>query len=116
MEQENKKKILVFCKHPEILETMLRLIHQRSQWQAVGHVGAEEGEPSYPPALRLVILGSGLSEGEEQEIHSFYLQQNPSTLFLQHFGGGSGLLFNEIDSAFGGNPNGNFELKKNSIE
>lgn len=95
-----KKRILVFGKHPEIMETVLRLLRNSGLYEA-------EGDYSVSGILReldqnpfdLLLLGGGVHKTEEVEIRK-HLEFNGIHLpVVQHFGGGSGLLFAEIRTA-----------------
>ncbi len=92
---------LIVGKNEEILETLKRLIENTNGWSAT--ISSEENEVlSYlennPPDALLV--SSGLSEAFEKEIIQFVLHLNIKTKVIMHYGGGSGLLKNEIFSAF----------------
>ena len=44
----------------------------------------------------IVLLGGGIEEESEKKLRSLFLFQDPEISIVQHFGGGSGLLSNEI--------------------
>jgi len=89
--------ILVVCAHPEILKTMLRLINSNPDWKAVGATNYEEAWNSQ--TYRVVLLGSGLPDKESETIRDFFSKRSPRVPVIQHYGGGSGLLFGEIYQA-----------------
>ena len=95
-------RILVLTSHEAIRAILLRLINQRDEWQALG---AESCETVYQMIKQekfdLLLLGSGFSEVEEQEVENAFLAKNPKGLAVKHYGGGSGLLYNEIQAAIG---------------
>jgi len=45
-------------------------------------------------------LSSGISSDEEHAIQMYVAQHYPSIRVIVHYGGGSGLLFNEVQQAF----------------
>ncbi|WP_104383220.1 hypothetical protein [Sphingobacterium sp. HMA12] len=93
--------IIVFGKNEEILCTLQRIITGTNGWQAIIQQdlsACKEYLSSYPSDI--LLLSSGLSALEETEImnHLSYLD-HPIGL-IKHYGGGSGLLKNEIYSLF----------------
>jgi DNA-binding NarL/FixJ family response regulator len=95
--------ILAIGKHPQILRTVVGLLNKNPAWQ--GH-GAEDVASALQklkevhPAL--VLLTNGLSEVEEAEITQHAIKLHPGPIVIQHYGGGSGLLENEIRAALEG--------------
>jgi len=95
------QKLLVICANEAILATILRLISNSQEWQAEGALNKEE-------ALLLlqhqdfsgVIIGSGLNGAEEKSLIQSIRKKNKQTIIIPHYGGGSGLLYNEIRDAF----------------
>jgi DNA-binding NarL/FixJ family response regulator len=106
-----KIQILVICRHEEILQTIVRLINKNENWEAIG-AGADEKaiELFHQHSFDLVLLGSGISDEEENKIRKIFAYQNPQIKIIQHFGGGSGLLSNEIEAALSDQANGNFNV------
>ena len=95
-----KVSILVYGKHPEILETVLRLINNNDNWQGEGHTEEEDViELFLRKAYDLVLLGGGISESSEKKIRTLFEQLRSNTPIIQHYGGGSGLLKSEIEAA-----------------
>ena len=87
-------KILIVGKHPEIMKTILRLINNKPDWTGIGAFTVAEALSQ--AGIDVVLLGAGLSIAETQQI-----QQNFSVPVVQHYGGGSGLLYAEIYQALG---------------
>jgi DNA-binding NtrC family response regulator len=106
-----KTQILVVCNHEEILQTILRLINTNENWRATG-INADEKavELFRQHHFDLVLLGSGISDEWENKLKKKFQQQNQQIKIIQHFGGGSGLLSNEIHAALDNNESGNFEV------
>ncbi len=93
-------RILVHGTHPEILETVLRLINKNETWIGEGHTEEEKViELFMQKQYDLVLLGSGLTDTSEKKIRALFAHHSPDTPIMQHYGGGSGLLKSEIESA-----------------
>jgi DNA-binding NarL/FixJ family response regulator len=92
-----KIEILVIGRHPQIMETVLRLINQNKNWNAVGALTDEEAvEKFHRHTFQLVLLGGGIEEASERKLRSLFTFHDPDIIIIQHYGGGSGLLSNEI--------------------
>jgi len=92
-----KKQILVVCTHPTILQTIIRLINTHELWHGMGAVSLDEAlRISQTNLLDLVLLGAGLRNEEEKVLST---QLGSKTICVKHYGGGSGLLFAEIQQA-----------------
>lgn len=109
-----KIEILVFGKHSDILQTVLRLINANLNWQAEGTTAAEEViEKCQLNAYDLLLLGGGIAQHEENKIRVMLGKLRPELKIIQHFGGGSGLLSNEIRAALSGNQAASFNVVDN---
>lgn len=92
--------ILVVCKHPDILATILRLIHKKDGWKATGAASVEDAKDlCNKTSVNIVLIGAGIEEEEEQALQSSLAARQPGLRFVRHYGGGSGLLFGEIIQA-----------------
>jgi len=108
-----KVQILVICTHQEILQTILRLINNNGRWNAVGTSSDENAaELFHQYQFDLVLLGSGIRDEAEKKLREIFTHQNPLIKIIQHFGGGSGLLSNEIEAALADNASGNFDVRQ----
>jgi DNA-binding response OmpR family regulator len=95
------KKILVLGKNEAILETVVRLISQHQGWEGLGASNVEEAEKVCAEStLDLIMLSNGLSDDEENHIRNFFAKNYSYVPVIQHYGGGSGLLENEIRAVF----------------
>lgn len=93
-----KVEILAVCSHPEILQTILRLVNNNPAWKATGAATEQEAlEQLTSRSFRLVLLGSGMDETSAGRL----ITAHPEVTVIQHYGGGSGLLFAEIYGALG---------------
>ena len=92
--------ILVHGKHPDILQTVLRLINQQENWQGEGSLDEEVFiELFRQKKYDIVLLGGGILSTSEQRLAKVLQQINPDIKIIQHYGGGSGLLKSEIETA-----------------
>ncbi len=89
--------ILAIGRNEEIMQTLLRLINKNEQWTARGALNDDESIAifnSFHP--RLVLLCNGIDDSSEKLLRTYFTGQNPAVTIIQHYGGGSGLLTNEI--------------------
>ena len=92
-----KTQILVIGRHEEILNTLLRLINKNEQWTACGTTSDKEATRLFDSNdFDIVLLSNGISENCEENICSYFRDKKPFIKIIQHYGGGSGLLSNEI--------------------
>lgn len=92
-----KKQILVIGRDEEILQTVLRLINANEQWEAKGTLEDAEAIRLFAKfSFDLVLLTNGISEHCENSLRLYFTDKRPSVNIVQHYGGGSGLLTNEI--------------------
>ncbi len=92
--------ILVIGRHPQIIETVLRLISTQSEWKAIGALADNEAiEKFNAENFDLVLIGGGVDEESERMLKTEFEKINHNIKMIRHFGGGSGLLFNEIQEA-----------------
>jgi hypothetical protein len=96
-----KKSILLIGRHPKIMETILRLINNQADMIGVGALTDEQAiEKFQSQEFELVLFGGGVDENSENELRIIFETVNPKIKMVRHYGGGSGLLFNEITEAF----------------
>ncbi|MDB5156113.1 MAG: hypothetical protein JWR50_820 [Mucilaginibacter sp.] len=92
-----KIEILTVGKHPEIMKTILRLINSKPEWNGtIAYSATEAIAGSQTTAFDVVLLCAGLDEVEAQQLKAHF-----KVPIVQHYGGGSGLLFAEIYQALG---------------
>ena len=92
---------LVIGKNQEILDTLKRIIENNEGWNA--EIKSDETVCyDYIKAnqVDIVLLSSGLDEEFENEIKSFCENLDKEVKVIDHYGGGSGLLKNEIYTLF----------------
>jgi hypothetical protein len=89
--------ILVIGKQQRIMETILRLVNGKPRLNGAIAYSVEEAlEKSGVTNFNMVLIGAGLTEGESQQVRSSF-----TVPVIQHYGGGSGLLYTEISQALG---------------
>jgi len=92
--------ILVIGTHPGILATILRLLNNRAGWCATGVASATEAITIFnTKAFNIVLLGAGIDDPEAQALRAALAEMKPGIPCINHYGGGSGLLFAEIMEA-----------------
>ena len=97
---ETSLNILVVGRHEDIMETVLRLIHSQPGWIAQGAIANEEAiEKFKKQSFNLVLLGGGVDQHSENMLKTEFGLINSNCKVIRHYGGGSGLLFNEIREA-----------------
>ncbi|HTE12543.1 MAG TPA: hypothetical protein VK645_16280 [Chitinophagaceae bacterium] len=89
--------ILAIGRNDEILQTLLRIINKKENWNAVGALTDEAAillfDQVHPG---IVLLSNGIDDNSENKLRSYFTAKNPEIIIIQHYGGGSGLLSNEI--------------------
>ncbi|MDP9077319.1 MAG: hypothetical protein M3O71_07855 [Bacteroidota bacterium] len=95
-----KIEILAIGRHPEILQTVVRLVNNNPEWNATGAGTDDEAILAFSARpFRLVLLGGGIEKESEDKLCAAFRALNPDIIIVQHYGGGSGLLFAEIYQA-----------------
>jgi DNA-binding NtrC family response regulator len=96
----SQTQILVIGRHPDILQTVIRLVNNNPAWNAVGCITDEEAISTFDKQeFALVLLGGGIEEASEEVLCAHFRANNPGIKIVQHYGGGSGLLSAEIHEA-----------------
>ncbi|ATL42281.1 hypothetical protein OZ664_02740 [Elizabethkingia sp. HX WHF] len=92
---------LVLGKNKEILEVLKRLIENNEGWNAE-ILFDEDASYEYLKTnnVDILLLSSGLDLEYEQEIKKYTLSLDKDIKVIDHYGGGSGLLKNEVYSLF----------------
>ena len=92
---------LVIGKNQEILDTLKRIIENNEGWKAeiksdetVCYNYIKENQ------VDIVLLSSGLEEKFENEMKTFCQNLDKDVKVIDHYGGGSGLLKNEVYALF----------------
>src|SRR5579863_6121993 len=94
--------ILLVGKDPEILKVDLRLLndHQPPRYHAIGSTDPDQARSLFADTdIDLVLITNGIDPTLDASLREEFLARRPGVHILQHFGGGSGLLFGEIAEA-----------------
>lgn len=106
-----KIQILVVGCNEGILETVVRLINKNAEWEAFGANSEQQARMFFEQkSYDLVLFGGGVAPDIERNLRLLFVVQNPAIKIVQHWGGGSGLLSNEIIAALENNQDGIFNL------
>lgn len=92
---------LVIGKNQEILDTLKRIIENNEGWTA--EIQNDENfcyEYIKNNTVNIVLLSSGLEDDFEKDIKIFCSHLDKDIKVIDHYGGGSGLLKNEVYSLF----------------
>lgn len=92
---------LVIGKNQEILETLKRIIENNEGWKV--EIRSDENvcyDYIKENHVDIVLLSSGLEEKFENEIKVFCENLDKEVKVIDHYGGGSGLLKNEVYALF----------------
>ncbi|WEK37799.1 MAG: hypothetical protein P0Y53_09820 [Candidatus Pseudobacter hemicellulosilyticus] len=89
--------ILALGRNAEIMEVMQRLLNARDNWSGAAVTTDEEAWALLEQqSCAVMLLCAGISEAEEQAWKEKLALAYPATIVLRHYGGGSGLLENEL--------------------
>ncbi len=95
-----KLEILVTGRHGEIVQTVERLINKNPGWHATAAFTNDEAMQFLETVpVDILLLSSGIPEDEEAVLRRCVAEKKPAIILIQHYGGGSGLLANEITQA-----------------
>ncbi len=95
-----KTTILYIGRDAEITIVMERLLNARPEWKGICVCTDEEAVAlCEKQLLDLVLLGNGINPECEKVLRAKLTTLQPGLKIIQHYGGGSGLLYGEIMSA-----------------
>lgn len=98
--EENTPNILVLGTDPSILATVLRLLndHKTTRYKAAGADGPNAAKQLFSAQpFDLVLITNGIDQHQTKELAAWFRAQKPGIPVIQHYGGGSGLLFGELN-------------------
>lgn len=96
-----KLSFLVVGKNQEILDTLKRIIENNDGWLAElrnDELTCYEYLEMHP--VDIILLSSGLDDAFEKDLKEYIYSSNKGTKVIDHYGGGSGLLKNEVFQLF----------------
>ena len=89
--------ILAVGRDHAILEVVQRLINSHELWAATVVITDEEAIAAFIKQRHpIVFVCAGVTMEEEQALRQTLSELDPSVTVIRHFGGGSGLLENEV--------------------
>ncbi|WP_412465517.1 hypothetical protein [Pedobacter sp. KLB.chiD] len=92
--------ILYIGRDTEITTVMARLLNARSEWKGICVCSDDEAiSICREQHIDLVLLGNGIDAGCEKALREKLTEIKPGVKIIQHYGGGSGLLYGEIMTA-----------------
>jgi len=92
-----KIEILAIGRNEEILQTLVRLVNKNENWHAAGALTDAEAIHIFDQVHpQIVLLSNGIDDDSEKKLRGYFTKINPAVIIIQHYGGGSGLLSNEI--------------------
>jgi hypothetical protein len=95
--QIDQLNILALGRNPEIMVVMNRLLNAPDGWYGVTVNTPEEAIAAFSQtSFHIVLLCAGITTEEENKLTTQLTAINPSLIIRRHYGGGSGLLKNEI--------------------
>ena len=108
--------IAVFGKNKEIVNTLERVINKNEMWKAYcscTEIELQSILESKP--IQILLYSSGIGKRELDNLEKWMNVNYPEIHEIHHFGGGSGLLYCEINSTLSG-VNSINKLELNAIE
>jgi hypothetical protein len=91
--------ILAVGRDAAIMQVVERLINAHEGWHAAIASTTEQASNLFAEsgtAFHIVFVCAGISEQEEEALRQQLLQKDPDVVVTRHYGGGSGLLENEV--------------------
>lgn len=100
MYQNTSLKLLAIGYDPAIMQVVERLLNSHAGWEGVVALTREDGlEKTGSGHYDAILLCVGVSAADEEVIRQAVGHQSPFTKVIRHYGGGSGLLENELRAA-----------------
>ncbi|QHS63866.1 hypothetical protein [Chitinophaga agri] len=92
-----KLHILAIGRNAEIMTVMQRLLNAPDNWTGLAVTTDEAAIAAFDQEkFDIVLLCAGITPEEEATLTAHFRQLSPDVLVKRHYGGGSGLLKNEI--------------------
>ena len=89
--------ILAVGREKAILEVVERLLNSHEGWKATTATTEEEAVTAFQQQkFRIVFVCAGFSVQEEEALRQRLIILDPTVVVTRHYGGGSGLLENEV--------------------
>jgi hypothetical protein len=95
-----KAKVLAIGRHPEIMQTVVRLVNNNPEWNCTSALTDKEAVQAFDhEVFDLIMLCGGVEPESEENLRAYFTAHRPAVKVIQHYGGGSGLLTAEIYEA-----------------
>lgn len=89
--------ILAIGRNADIMTVMHRLLNAPENWKGRTVTTDEAAMAAFrQEAFDIVLLCAGITPEEEVTLTAIFRRQSPDVIIKRHYGGGSGLLKNEI--------------------
>lgn len=89
--------LLAIGRNPEIMTVMQRLLNAPDNWTGLAVTTDEAAKAAFEKeTFDIVLICAGVSSEEEVILTGYFKQRSPDVIVQRHYGGGSGLLKNEI--------------------
>ncbi|MGN7821538.1 hypothetical protein ACTJJB_15500 [Chitinophaga sp. 22536] len=99
-------KLLAIGYDPAIMQVVERLLNSHAGWEGIIALTKEDGlEKIRAGNYHAILLCVGVSAADEETFREAVRMHHPSTIVIRHYGGGSGLLENELRAALDHNKN-----------
>ena len=93
----NRLEILAVGRDEAILQVVQRLINSHENWIATIVSTDEQALAAFEQKrFPIVLVSAGVTEEEEEALNQSLSLLDPSVTVIRHYGGGSGLLENEV--------------------
>ena len=101
MTNEISLNILAVGYHQEIMQVLKRLMNNHAGWKGTIALSMPEAlDMLHTQQFDALLLCAGVSDEDEQALQHVLTTKQADTKLIRHYGGGSGLLENEIRTAF----------------
>jgi hypothetical protein len=95
-----KIQILSIGGDPVILQILLRCINEHPKWEGTGTVSEEDAITIFHQRkFDIILFTTGIKDEAAKKLNSLFSFQYPGIIFIEHYDGGCGLLFSEIQDA-----------------
>jgi hypothetical protein len=92
-------RVLAIGRDEAIVQVVARLVNSHPDWTGVAVTTDEEAVAAFgQERFHIVLLGGGITAREETALKERLSAIDASAVVVRHYGGGSGLLENEIRS------------------
>ena len=92
--------ILIIGRNEKIVSILEKAINSYEHFSALSIVDDEKAiELFHQYDFTIVLLSSGIEANDEKKLRTLFQHQNKNIMIIQHYGGGTGLLKNELRQA-----------------